>query len=67
MSPHPPRWRKSSYSAAGNACVELGETAGAVLVRNSNRPGDGAILFTRAEVAAFVASAKAGELDPLAG
>lgn len=67
---HPDRpdrltWRKSSYSGANGNCVEIAETGDAILVRNSNRPGDGAIEFTRAELAAWIAGAKAGEFDDL--
>jgi hypothetical protein len=59
-------WRKSSYSGSQSDCVELARTAdGSTLVRNSNRPGDGTIEFTRAEIAAFVAGVKAGEFDDL--
>jgi hypothetical protein len=58
-------WRKSSYSGAVQNCVELAVTAGAAHVRHSKHPTEGHLSFPMAEVAAFVAGAKAGELDNL--
>ena len=63
--PTPATWRKSSYSVSSTACVELAENAGGVLLRNSKRPEAGTLTVTRAEMAALVAGAKAGELDDL--
>jgi hypothetical protein len=60
------RWRKSSFSADQGDCVELAETADGIAVRNSKRPDGGTLTFTRAELAAFLAGAKAGEFDDLA-
>ncbi|HEX4833958.1 MAG TPA: DUF397 domain-containing protein [Trebonia sp.] len=39
-----PRWRKSSYSANGNNCVEAGSTPGSVLIRDTKDDGHGPIL-----------------------
>jgi hypothetical protein len=63
-------WRRSSFSGGGGAgggnCVEVASLAdGTVAVRNSNRPGDGVVSFTRAEIAAWVRGCKAGEFDDL--
>jgi hypothetical protein len=58
-------WRKSSYSAASNNCVELATTPGAVHVRDSKHPEAGYLTFAPAELAALVAAARAGELDDL--
>jgi hypothetical protein len=56
-------WRKSSASVTGN-CVEVAElTQGAVLVRNSNHPGDGCVQFTNKEWECFVIGVKNGEFD----
>ncbi|MGW0891053.1 DUF397 domain-containing protein [Saccharopolyspora sp. NPDC002578] len=63
-------WRKSSFSGGGSngggQCVEAAALAdGRVAVRNSKRPEDGAVLFTRAEMLAWVQGIKAGEFDDL--
>jgi len=60
------RWRKSTFSGGNGACVEVAELAdGAIAVRNSNNPGAGMVLFTRAEMAAWVKGCQAGEFDDL--
>jgi hypothetical protein len=57
-------WRKSRRSGAVGNCVELAFLpSDEVAVRNSRDPGGPALIYTRAELAAFVASAKAGEFD----
>jgi hypothetical protein len=58
-------WRKSSYSAGGDNCVELATVGTAVLLRDSKHPEAGHLTFTRTELAALVAAASAGELDHL--
>ncbi|WP_243793569.1 DUF397 domain-containing protein [Saccharopolyspora gloriosae] len=63
-------WRKSSFSGGSNGgggqCVEAAALPdGRVAVRNSNHPEDGAVLFTRAEMFAWVQGVKAGEFDDL--
>jgi hypothetical protein len=61
-------WRKSTASNPSGDCVELAALAGgAVAVRNSRAPGGTALIYTPAEIAAFLAGAKAGEFDDLAG
>lgn len=60
-------WRKSRASGAGN-CVEVTALAGgAVAVRHSLDPHGPALIYTRAEIAAFVRGAKDGEFDDLTG
>jgi Domain of unknown function (DUF397) len=60
------RWRKSSASNPSGNCVEMAALAdGAVAVRNSRHPDGPALVYTRAEVAAFLAGAKNGEFDDL--
>ncbi|MDQ2708769.1 MAG: DUF397 domain-containing protein [Actinomycetota bacterium] len=59
-------WRTSSFSNATGDCVEVAlldddRTA----VRNSNQPEAGAVLFTRAEMDAWIKGVKAGEFDDL--
>ena len=59
-------WRKSQASNPNGDCVELAVLpAGAVAVRNSRGPQGAALIYTRAEIAAFVAGVKAGEFDDL--
>jgi hypothetical protein len=68
MTPtHDLTWRKASYSDATQSCVELATPDGDVaLMRDSKHPDAGHLTFSRSEVAALVAAAKAGELDDLA-
>lgn len=60
-------WRKSSYSGANGNCVEFASFgADAVAVRNSRDPEGAVLFFDRAEMGAFLAAVKGGELDTLA-
>lgn len=60
-------WRKSRASSASGECVELAALPGGeVAMRNSRDPGGPVLLYTRAEIAAFLDGAKAGEFDDLA-
>lgn len=63
-------WRTSSFTeeggSNGNTCVQTAALPdGRVAVRNSNAPDAGVVLFTRAEMAAWVEGVKAGEFDDL--
>ena len=59
-------WRKSSFSDAGGNCVEVAPLHdGAIAVRNSKHPEAGAVLFTPAEMDAWIRGCKAGEFDDL--
>ncbi|MCA1219776.1 DUF397 domain-containing protein [Streptomyces sp. 8L] len=57
-------WTKSRHSAPGGNCVEVAALPdGGIAVRNSRHPQGPALVYTRAELAAFVAGAKDGEFD----
>jgi Domain of unknown function (DUF397) len=59
-------WRTSSFSGNNGTCVELATLPdGSIVMRNSNHPADGLVLFTRAEMKAWIAGVKAGEFDDL--
>jgi hypothetical protein len=60
------RWRKSQASNPSGCCVEVAELPdGAIAVRNSRHPAGPALVYTRAEVAAFLTGVKNGEFDDL--
>ena len=62
------RWRKSSASNPTGNCVELAELAsGRIAVRNSRHPSGPVLVYSRAEIAAFLSGIRAGEFDDLAG
>ena len=60
------RWIKSRHSNAEGNCVEVAAlTGGGIALRNSRDPDGPALVYTPAEVAAFLAGAKEGEFDHL--
>ncbi|WP_033225643.1 MULTISPECIES: DUF397 domain-containing protein [unclassified Streptomyces] len=60
------RWIKSRHSNAEGNCVEVAAlTDGGVAMRNSRDPHGPALVYTPAEIAAFLAGAKEGEFDHL--
>jgi hypothetical protein len=66
MTTHPAAtWRKSTFSGQNGDCIELAPTVGGVLMRDSKDPHGPRLRFTRAELAAFLDGAKAGEFDDL--
>ena len=57
-----PTWH-TSERCDGGACVEIGTTGEAVLIRNSKAPDGKYITLTRDEWQMFVASVKDGDFD----
>ncbi|MEW2085152.1 DUF397 domain-containing protein [Streptomyces sp. NPDC005283] len=61
-------WIKSSHSNATGNCVEMAALPGGnVAVRNSRDPQGATLVYTRDEIAAFVAGARAGDFDSVIG
>ncbi|MQA88451.1 MAG: DUF397 domain-containing protein [Streptosporangiales bacterium] len=59
-------WRKSRHSNPSGNCVEFAELPdGAIAVRNSRHPSGPALIYTRAEIAAFLRGAKEGDFDDM--
>ena len=62
------RWWKSGRSSAQGNCVETARLGGgAVAVRNSRDPEGPALVFTQAEIHAFLEDVKDGDFDSLLG
>ncbi|MFN2636811.1 MAG: DUF397 domain-containing protein [Gemmatimonadaceae bacterium] len=58
------RYRKSSFSAQGDQCVEVADLPGGNrCVRDSKNPRGPELAFTPGEWDAFVKGVKAGEFD----
>ncbi|MGH4019890.1 MAG: DUF397 domain-containing protein [Pseudonocardiaceae bacterium] len=62
-------WRTSSYTGGNNGggqCVEVAALDdGRIAVRNSKRPDEAVVFFTRAEMAAWIKGVKNDEFDDL--
>jgi len=79
MDPHPPKWRKSTFSGNGADCVEVsvadarhaptGHKSSAAdrlfLLRDSKDPHGPILTFTPNEWLAFVGGVKDGEFDDM--
>jgi hypothetical protein len=59
-------WRKSRHSNPSGDCVQVAKLSdGQLAVRNSRHPAGAVLVFTPAEMSAFVRGAKDGEFDDL--
>ena len=57
------QWRKSSFSGAGNDCVELAVASEGAAVRDSKNPEAGHISFVTTSWGTFLGAVKEGGLD----
>jgi hypothetical protein len=59
-------WQKSARSNPSGNCVEMTELpSGEIAMRNSRHPDGPALVYTRAEIEAFIGGAKDGDFDDL--
>ncbi len=59
-------WHKSRHSNPNGSCLEVAELPdGEIAVRNSRHPAGPALIYTPAEMTAFIRGAKDGEFDYL--
>jgi hypothetical protein len=59
-------WRKARRSVGDGACIELAPAAaGMIAMRDSKDPDGPVLMYTRAELHAFLDGAKNGEFDDL--
>jgi hypothetical protein len=62
----PVTWQKSRWSNPSGNCVEIAALPdGEIALRNSRHPSGPALVYTRAEIGAFLTGLKDGEFDDL--
>ncbi|MCX4659116.1 DUF397 domain-containing protein [Streptomyces uncialis] len=59
-------WEKSEDSAGNDNCGEFGAIGDLVAMRDSKRPSQTPLVFTRDEIATMISGAKKGNFDHLA-
>jgi hypothetical protein len=65
---HGVQWRKSQRSTAEGECVQTAKLpGGGVAVRNSRHPDGPVLLFSDAELRAFLEGVKQGDFDDVLG
>lgn len=57
------QWRKSSRSASGEQCVEIGYLDGRIFARDSKNPTEHILACKQTEWSAFLNATKNGNLD----
>jgi len=61
-------WQKSHLSNPSGNCVEMARLQdGVIAIRNSRHPDGPALIYTRAEIDAFIRGIKDGDFDCLMG
>ena len=61
-------WQSSQHGEPQAAQVEMAALpGGTIAMRNSRYPGGPALIYTHAEIEAFIAGAKDGDFDDLIG
>jgi hypothetical protein len=60
-------WRKSRYSNSQGTCVELASLPDGAVALRSSRLGSPPLVFSTAEIDAFIRGAKDGQFDDLLG
>ncbi|MGI5262478.1 DUF397 domain-containing protein [Streptomyces angustmyceticus] len=58
-------WEKSPFSGGNDNCVEFGVIGNLIAMRDSKRPEQTPLVYTRDEIGALLAGAKAGAFDHL--
>jgi hypothetical protein len=58
-------WIKAKASVGTKACVQLARAGEMIAVRDSKNPDTPPLMYTRAEIIAFLDGAKKGEFDVL--